>query len=179
MLVYLVKKGRKLYNRISELVAKFMKLVETSQRTSAEVTWMAKELRPNGGTSLRDAVSRMERLLVFERMARRMTVTGVPLYERDEHGEVLYVSPAFTMLTGLNTEDTRDNGWMRAVAQEDRTRVMAAFRAAQKEQTFLAEEFTCINAATHERGRVRMEEIPVFYNNEHLVGWLSRWTPLS
>lgn len=123
------------------------------------------ELRPNGGASLKDAVLRIEDRQV--RMGGRLDMVLLALedagavYETDEEGLCIWVSPAYCRLVGRTLEETLGWGWVMHIWPADVDRVRQEWRLAVEEHRSFEMRFRMTGAD----GRV--------------ISVLSRATPLK
>src|SRR3990172_4867030 len=93
------------------LVVKPLYALLKKLRSSFEILEkMHEEFKPNGGTSLRDAVNRIEAKLLIEQHARRALsmAMDVGMFETDGQGMCTWVNQYYTDLTGLATEDAKN-----------------------------------------------------------------------
>jgi PAS domain S-box-containing protein len=95
-----------------------------------------KELVPNGGKSLRDAIDEIERRGIITDGLVRTRFEGDTLasYECNAKGKCTYASTALADLFGINPEDFLGNGWLSAVkGQDERMRVWQNWQQAVAE----------------------------------------------
>jgi len=83
------------------------------------------EFRPNGGSTLRDALTRVEVDVARLRAIERITVdaSGAASFETDELGSCVWASIGYLDLVDRPIEDVRGTGWSIVIHQEDRDRV--------------------------------------------------------
>ena len=110
---------------VREFSDRFRKLVETNDQQQALLTWIQAEMKPNGGSSLRDAIGRIETRgaasetkinLVFAQLS-------VAAFETDVNGKCLFVTDAWSRLTGIPHLEALGHGWINGIHPEDRDRV--------------------------------------------------------
>lgn len=93
-----------------------------------------RELLPNGGTSLRDALDRIEQGLILGQQRQRALladhVCGV--YETDEHGELTWVNRTYSRITGRTQEELMHGGWQLVIHPDDRERVFHEWKSCVK-----------------------------------------------
>lgn len=93
-------------------------------------------LGPNGGSSIRDAVDRIESNQ-HQHMARLRAIADRDedgTFECDATGHKLWVNRAYCRITGLTQEQSLDYGWMTAVHPADRQRVQDEWARCVKEK---------------------------------------------
>ena len=112
----------------------------TQDALVASVADIAKQLKPNGGTSIfdmiRDAYKKSDennkslkiltdsvaKMRAYQR-AFTETVTDKPVFETDEKGACVYVNMPYTKLAERNSPELLGNGWEIFVHYSDRARV--------------------------------------------------------
>lgn len=97
---------------------------------------MAQNFRSNGGSSLSDVIQRIDRKLDMNDAWNRIVVNlAVSAYvEFDSEGRCSWVSERFCRMTGLMPSSVKVNGWINAVTEADRARVMTAWTEAIDQQ---------------------------------------------
>lgn len=91
-----------------------------------------KELKPNGGDSLRDIVDGLRSSQMFQDRSYEamLDLHDEPYFKSDRFGLCVWVNRAYLRLIGKSTEETRGNGWINAIHPDDRSKVFAEWRAA-------------------------------------------------
>lgn len=98
-----------------------------------------KEVLPNGGSSISDAVHRLEAQvhLSAERQWVVLADHEHGYFEADPDGKYVRVNRRWSDLTELSPEDTLGEGWVLGVVEEDRDRVLTAWtRAIEQKRGF-------------------------------------------
>ena len=101
-------------------------------RAAAAVEIVERELSPNGGTSLRDMVTRIDlRQIATEARVRSTLATlRIAVWESDAAGACVYASRPLLRLAGRSAEEITGNGWVSMVDPNQQERVYADWRAA-------------------------------------------------
>lgn len=96
-------------------------------RASVLLHTIEAEFRPNGGSTLRDAISRLEREIGRIREIERCQVdaVGIAAFETDEAGGCVWASAAYLDLVDRPIADVRGAGWSIVIHQDDRERVLS------------------------------------------------------
>jgi PAS domain S-box-containing protein len=104
---------------------------------------VAASVRPNGGTSLRDVVDRIERNTQTAAIRARAIfyLSDQAAMESDGDGNCVFVSRRWQQLTGLAPEEAQGTGWLLAVVPEDREAVQASWEAAVHEHRVFSADF--------------------------------------
>lgn len=79
------------------------------------------ELHPNGGSSLRDSIDRIERKLTRNERLQEclMGFASFAIYMADAHGACTFVNRTLVRWTGVPSEDLLGEGWINVVHPED------------------------------------------------------------
>lgn len=101
---------------------------------------IANELTPNGGSSLRDAIDRIDRTVRILDMRNKimMEFSGKAWFEADVEGRCTYVCRNWTELTGLGLAEAAGNGWILGIHPDDRVLVFDEWdRAVDQDRDFV------------------------------------------
>jgi len=112
----------------------------TPETVEALIT-IAHQLKPNGGSSIHDKISRIEVAMLRENAVRRQQIcaTGLAFWESDAEGKTIFASDAMSELVGVDAEEILGNGWVTALHPDDRERVYKEWTSAmQQKRAFLA-----------------------------------------
>lgn len=111
-----------------------------------------KELQPNGGSSIKDQIKaiRTDIAYVKAREASRIYIDRQPQWECDINGHCVKVNKAWTELTGLSENDAAGNGWMKAIHDSDRVRVLENWEEAVHNNNSFFMRFRIRNKITNE-----------------------------
>ena len=84
------------------------------------------ELKPHGGTSLRDSLTRVEQMTIGTRAHVRLSyqMNHTPTFEVAADGKVTWINRAYVEAFGLSLEDISGNKWLSAIHPDDRDRVV-------------------------------------------------------
>lgn len=100
-----------------------------------------KDFRPNGGSSFRDAIVRIEeRLAAFdERQKALLNLSADGIFETDAAGLCTYANRRYAEITGLHGSEALGNGWIVNLHPDDRQRAVVEWRhAVADKRDFLA-----------------------------------------
>ena len=94
------------------------------------------EFSPNGGSSLKDAINRLEvgQQKNTERHKLLISELGMSFFETDAKGSCIWVSPKWENLTGILHENAMGNGWINAIHPWDREKVYKEWSESIKQQ---------------------------------------------
>lgn len=132
---------------------------------------IAYELKPNGGSSLKDQINRIEVLCMTEPLARRFIMDdSLAFWESDAEGSCIHASEKLAKLVGRSQADILGNGWVATLKASDKRRIFTAWKEAVEQKRAFIETYTFV----HDNGReitVRAESKPVIVHGE-VRGWL-------
>lgn len=140
-------------------IARFGKSV---MQTFQNVEDISKQLRPNGGGSLRDGIDRIEMRLTAIEQRNRAVVLEVPygVFEADASGSCLWVNRTFLRLTGRGLDEVLGSGWISAVAPEDRAAVSEEWAACIAQGREFSMNYDLVDLDGH-RVAVRTRALPL------------------
>lgn len=120
--------GVEVPKKVDEMAAKMDAL-------DAKVIDVIKEVKPNGGSSLRDAVARIEMNQYISDQQRRalLNLAPVPAFESDSTGECIWANRAYLRVVGKSLEEVLGFGWINHIAPNDQEVVRARWIEAIKD----------------------------------------------
>lgn len=148
---------------------------------------IAKQLYPNSGTSLVDAVNRIEvnQTVIYRELrviARRQMLfdeaLGIATFVADQHGDCINASSSYLELSGLTIEEVRRDGWRNVVSNDERDRISREWDAVVREGRDLHIETVYQNIRTREQIPVQVDAYAVEFNGV-IAGWVGHVTPLT
>jgi PAS domain S-box-containing protein len=174
---------RSVRGAVQKVRANWSSISNTLASLERDVTQIRAEVTFNGGSSLRDAVSRVESELAMEREARRWTSGAPANYDvRARDGFLMdgNVSAAYMTLTGLGASDVADNGWLRAVHPGDRDRVRALALSALEEHDVFSASYRVRHVSSGVEVHVEHMARPVRVRRSGtVIGWVGCLVPTS
>jgi PAS domain S-box-containing protein len=135
------------------------------------------EVLPNGGGSLRDAVSRTEAnvsLFLSQQRARDDAEDDVARLDIDESGRVTWLAAALMRWTERTSDELRGSGWMSFIHPDDREDVAEEYSRCIRHKRQFDAAFRLVNRRGDIITMVRMSAVPVtvsFFGREQ-----TRWT---
>lgn len=135
---------------------------------------LQEEFKPNGGSSLRDAINRIEMRLLIEQHARRaMSVAmDVGVFETDGNGLCTWVNQLYTDVSGLTTEEAKNFGWVAGIYEKDRDRVTEEWEQAVKQKRVFKLEYAYINVRNSEFTPAQCTAYPITNNKGDTIGFI-------
>lgn len=183
-LVALVTIGRRIHRtakKATQTYDQLTRLADTLNPTMiANLTTIATQLKPNGGSSLYDKLTRIDRLLAYSTEARRQqfNATGIAFWEADETGLTVFVSDKAAQLMGMLPEQAVGNGWSTTLTAEDRARVFAEWRDAVEQRRNYISTHTYVHD-NGDRVTVQARAHPICDGSGHTIGIVGTLVPIS
>lgn len=145
------------------------------------VAAIRKEVFPNGGSSLRDAVNstshtvrEMSRAVAMSiaqnRSLAEQMETG--MFEGDANGLIVWANRSLRQVTGLRMEQIVGSGWVNAVHDDDRRRIENDWAMAMHNQRPFIAMFRFTHVGTGTSVPVHCEAYPIFASEDTTSGWL-------
>jgi PAS domain-containing protein len=139
-------------------------------KLETDITEIKLQLRTNGGTSLKDAINRIESKLgevredvsvLKGRESARMYLDAQPTFECDANGYATALNKSLLDIMGLDIDEAIGYGWLKAVKAIDQDRVQKEWEASVRNGREFNSNYTFINQVTHKEtnvhGRARIE----------------------
>lgn len=161
----------RLYTKLWKPGRDLVRLVKRKVELLDEV---ALTLKPNGGSSIRDVLDRLDSRtrLLEERQRAGMDLNPSPFFEADSEGHCVFVNRAWSELTGIRLDEALGSGWLNSVHRDDRERVLVEWEAATKEGRTFRLQYLVQNVRTAKVTPVLAESRPVICNNKAVGHYL-------
>lgn len=152
---------------------KFVRAASAAQTKLDQIARLSQELAPNGGTSLRDAVHRIECNMATIHAKVRMMFrhSDIILFESNAYGEWTSIVGHFGEVVGLSNDQLLGFGWVNALHPEDQDRVFADWMKAIEQERDWISQFATRNRETGATIEHRVHAQRVLRHGE-LVGYL-------
>lgn len=150
-----------------------LKYATTLAKVLANLEDIKQQLKPNGGSSLRDAIDRIEtRIILAEQRAKFICMDGpIAVFETDGAGNFIHTNRTLTRWTGRAPDDFLGAGWVNAVIKTDRSRVFTEWHSAVTQKREFDETF-CIAPVTGASFEVNCSAFPMVDAKEGVTGWI-------
>lgn len=112
--------------------------------TISKVRLIADEMVPNGGSSIKDIVCRIEKEvnLSSERYKAFMADNESAIFETDSEGKCLWVNRTYSKTVQRMPSELMGHGWVNAISRKDRERVVTGWNEAVIEDREFVDEFS-------------------------------------
>lgn len=131
------------------------------------------ELRPNGGSSLKDQMNRLEANNVISTSQRQILLdihTGA-VWVSDKEGNCTWANKNYMEKTGATIEDFKGNNWIKLIASEDRNRVQAEWFDSVKEGRDFDLEYSLVNLKSGIKLKVHGRGTPIKKDDGTVLGY--------
>lgn len=134
-------------------------------------------LRPNGGTSLFDAIARIERQMAINQTAQRLVLIEdtAMMFWTDAEGHNVRVSKAYAELVGRSADEMLGEGWKSHVAAHCRRAVAEEWASAVRDRREYYQRIEMENRTTHEIIVADVAALPAKVQGQ-VVGYVGRIT---
>ena len=127
------------------------------------------QLVPNGGSSLADKIERIEFSLLITNMRHQIVCSNLNIayYECEADGSCSFANQQLCDLFGLSEQQILGNGWYKAIADDERSRVKDNWDNARLQRLPYDQNYDVINQRTKERYLCRATGYTCYNNNKH------------
>lgn len=156
---------KKWYNEAKEKRENLQKAIAHIDTIALNLQEVSKELKPNGGSSIKDQIKQIAtdvKTICVERDA-TFLLSKEPMFKNDEHGYCILANNALCQLYGVFQEQLLGLGWLNYIIEEDKERIKEEWFNVIETGTEISSYYTIINQVTD-------EEVPVKYRaiiNKH------------
>jgi len=153
---------------------KISEISEALKQLAAAVDDLKLDLRPNGGSSLRDAVDRVESVVILNQNTQKaiLDLLNSGFFLTDAEGEFVHVNLHWQYLTGINVIDAMGHGWILAVHPDDRVELMEQWDMAVEDGRPFHKKFRIQHVGKHTIKTVYCHTAPLHDLNGVLVGYV-------
>lgn len=146
------------------------KAIAHIEKISNELSEVSKELKPNGGGSIKDQVKEISRDVKAIRVERDATflLAKEPMFKNDAKGYCTLANQALCKLYGTNQEQLLGLGWLNYVIEEDRERVKEEWKNIIESGTEITSNYTVKNDQTDQYIPVKYRAI-INRDNESII----------
>lgn len=139
-----------------------------------------KQLKPNGGSSLRDSVDniesriyRLEEQLSLSNQVSQLILldAGLAVFHTDEQGQFTNVNRTFQVLAGRAEEELKGMGWIQCVKEEEQEQVIEQWMQSIRFEHEFHKVFI-IESTTGDEYPVSCKAFPLRQQNGELKGWM-------
>ena len=189
--VYLgIKHGKKTMLGIKERMAVkkaqttlINELILSIPQMREQLSVISKEIRPNGGSSIRDVVDRIEARQIIRDQTNeaQMSAIGLAYWRSDAEGRCTYASPSLCRMLGTNEAGIKGNNWASLIHPDDRAAVSDEWQRSGEENRVFNMTYRFVREDNGETITVRGHATPLINSKtgdvEGFWGHASEITP--
>lgn len=178
--------GRKVFRtvrgvlrQLEDNAVKLNTALENHGRLERKLDSIEAQTKANGGSTLRDALIRIEALLMESDVRARAVADELvsPLWETDDAGRCTWVNRAFALMVERPASDMIENNWVNAIAPDEREDVWEQWHAAVSQHRKFQALITYLTPDGR-RVRARVEGARLVRKDGKPVGYFGTATPL-
>jgi PAS domain S-box-containing protein len=148
---------------------------------------ISKELKTNGGSSIKDAVARIEEVVrnnshtvqvISHKQELIASVLDLPIFETDAGGKCVKANEAYLRFSGLALEEVVEHGWRNVVADEEKEGVFKEWQYCVDQKRDFHRIITYVHVDTGVRTVVKVDAYAVRGNGD-VVAWIGYLTPVA
>jgi PAS domain-containing protein len=149
---------------------KLAHLEKSHEKLAEKLDFIVSQLSPNGGSSLRDAVNRLEKhqRISESKMAQYLDTKDAAIFETDANGLYTWVSKSYEKLVGRPKIELINWGWTVPILGADLESIRYEWDLAVKQKRIFEASYRIERAGVIIHCRCRA--IPVLFNDE-VVAW--------
>ena len=153
------------YDKAKERSENLSKAIAHIDIIALNLQEVSKELKPNGGGSIKDQIKQIAtdvKTICVERDA-TFLLSKEPMFKNDAHGYCILANNALCQLYGVSQEQLLGLSWLNYIIEEDKERIKEEWMNVIETGTEISSYYTIINQVTD-------EEVPVKYRaiiNKH------------
>lgn len=132
-----------------------------------------KELTHNGGSSLKDAVRRIESSLHsnHNRFRSYLSLQKQPIWESDAEGNCQWVNDSYIRLTGYSLDHLKNMGWMMIVKKDERAYINNEWERSIADKRTFNHKLTIVSSNGEER-KVFAHGYPIMSHEGGVAGYI-------
>ncbi len=132
-----------------------------------------KELKPNGGSSIKDQLNRLETAVSISEAQRMLLLDSVTtgVWTTDVKGRYTWVNEALRKATGASLSDFVGTNWENVIHPEDKELVVREWERAIAQRRDFNLYFRLINLRTENAVPVHGVATPAYNFTKEIIGW--------
>jgi PAS domain-containing protein len=156
---------------------KLKSIAEEHIKINDKIDFIVDQLKPNSGTSLRDAVNRLEKnqLIHEAKMSHYLDSQNAVMFETSAEGLYTWVSKGYEDLTGRHSGELRNWGWTLSIAAQDVALVRSEWYMAI-EQKRIFEKVYNVKDVDGKLIECYCRAVPTIVNN-NVIAWIGSLKP--
>lgn len=143
-----------------------------------KISYIVEQMNPNGGTSLRDGLNRIEhtQASIAARLEVVMTFTN-PMYQTDTEGKTVWVSASYASKVKKPVESLLGWGWISVIHPDDLHRIRETWNLCIQDERDFQETFRVISSEG-QIFKILSTAHPIKVNGK-ITGWVGAWQDVT
>lgn len=148
-------------------------VLDKLEEVSRTVAALAAEMQPNGGSTVRDSLNRIENMQLQHSEKLRAVFTTLPfgVFEVDKKGSAVWSNRILSRMTGRTPQELRGFGWINFIAYEERDRVKSNWESCISSETEFEDKVT-IETPDGNRIQVSMQSMKMEGRQGRPIGYI-------
>jgi len=132
-----------------------------------------KELKPNGGSSIKDQLNRLETAVSISQAERLLLLDSIPqgVFTSDVKGRWIWVNDALRKTVGGSVAEFVGNNWENTICTDDRETVVREWNRAIEQKRDFNLYFNMCSLDTNEPRKVHVIATPANNFDNQIIGW--------
>jgi PAS domain S-box-containing protein len=158
---------------VVDLVSSIYRSPTRLEHLDTKLDEIIKELKPNGGSSIKDQLNRLETSVSISEAQRMLLLDSVTtgIWSSDVKGRCTWVNEALRKSTGASLSDFIGTNWENVIHPEDRELVGREWERAISQKRDFNLYYRLINLATEKPVPVHGVATPAYNFNKEVIGW--------
>ena len=158
-----------------------IEVIKDAGKAHVAIERITKEFLPNGGSTLRDTIDRIEgRQIVAENRQRAiLSETHIGIFETDSSGRCFWVNRTYLRMCGKTLEEVKGFNWISALHPEDRDRVFEEWSECLNQQREFDLEYRIVNSTNNTSLLVKCHTYVIMDIKGEVCGYVGTLSPVG
>lgn len=170
------------------IIKPIFKSVQTTMKTldsiavlQTSISELQADMKPNGGSSMRDAIDRVEQLVLLNHNTLKavLELMNSGFFLTDADGECTHVNNHWSSMTGMELSDALGHGWLTLLPIEDRQALWDEWALAVEDGRAFHRKVRMTHWKTHKPLEVYYHTIPLRNQQGEVVGHIGTLTEVT
>lgn len=172
-----IRKGFEYLSGNAEILSQLQDMRKKQEEVETGQKIILGQLKPNGGSSLADAVRRIEANLHLVNARQLALVDDVShgICETDHDGNIVWVNRRLCRITGRMPSEMMGKGWINILSPEDREKVGQDWEQAIAEEREFVQRMTLVTGAG-EKVQVNCHTLKMADHSQKVMGYMAFFT---
>ena len=138
----------------------------------SDVAWIIDQMKPNGGSSIKDSLNRLETELHLVSQRQKIFVLDSPfaIFESNVDGDCVYANRTYCRSVGRSMEEILGRGWINTLHESTRARCVEEWMFAVKDKREFSMEYN-MKDEDGNAFKVHCSASPMYDRHGEICGW--------